>query len=258
MCTHHYALAIALAFVTEKCVAAPNIILLSGGPSSYDDKDPELHDKSWDNFVTAPGLMFNAKLIPESSDRREVWWFVYKPAYEARWNDDKNANDFRKQHTENVLKSYSSYVDLIEKKAAERKWRLRWVDSAKECWTRLETFQDPIDELHYWGHASNDLWLTCSHDQSHRASEPSDPNAVIAVTNIANHAGLKNRFAAGRKAPCKFWGCNTAPFAKQWSTTMGTNAIGYKGAITFVEIHKNKGMPSLSKGAEKKEYNAAN
>jgi hypothetical protein len=124
------------------CFSAPNIILVSGGPSIYDREDPERHDKSWDNFVTSPGLMFNAKLLPPSSDKVEVWWFVFRPAYKARWEDDTKADDFRKEHTTNVLKSASSYVDLIEKKAAERKWKLRWIESADEFWNKLESFQE--------------------------------------------------------------------------------------------------------------------
>src|SRR5437868_5392424 len=101
--------------------------MLSGGPGDFFPGDLE-HDQSWSNFVDCPLLLSKADKLPVSGDE-EVWWFVYKPAFEARWTADL-ASDIpaRKQAAQSILDSGSaSYVDHLEKKAGERGWKLRWL-----------------------------------------------------------------------------------------------------------------------------------
>ena len=242
-----------LLFTATTAIAGSNIILLSGGPCIYDPLDPERHDQSWANYVTPPGLMHNAKTLV-AQPGQEVWWFVYKPAYTARWEDDLKATDFRKDATKEVKEmGYESYVDLIEKKAESRGWKLKWIDSASDFWSKMETFKDPIDKFFYWGHARDDLWLTCEHNAQHRAIAP-DPSAIVNASDIPKHDSLKENFTKGKKESSEFWGCNTASFAKRWKETMTVKSIGFEGSITFVDILKTNGIPALGSDGIRKEY----
>ena len=227
-----------------------NIILLSGGPAVYDPQDPELHDKSWANYVTPPGLLLKNGVIKPAATQ-EVWWFVYKPAYQARWTDDLQAQDHRKNSVKEVQDAgYSSYVDLIEKKAQQRNWNLRWITSANEFWEKMNTFKDPIDKVYYWGHARDSLWLTCTHDAQHAASAPA-AGAKIQISQIKDNRALKPKFIAGKKEHCEFWGCNTADFAKEWTNQYKTKSFGFDGKVDFAAIHQTGGTPSFSANTKK-------
>ena len=100
-------------------MATRNLILISGGPGIFDGKDPALHDTSWSNFIDCPLLLSkNALLVPSSDE--QVWWFVFKKAYEDRWADDLKRPG-GKNAVQNIKnKKMSSYVDLISSRAKEK------------------------------------------------------------------------------------------------------------------------------------------
>lgn len=232
-------------------VAASNLILVSGGPGKYEPAD-KAHDQSWKNYVWPPVLLAEGGKLKAAAGQ-DVWWFVYKPAYEARWADDLKAKDFRQKQVEEIKKEgHASYVAKVEAWAEANKWKLRWFTSADDFWKKMATFQDPIDRLMYWGHAQGDLWLSLEHTGA-IAHAPA-MEAILRAADIADHAVLKERFQKGAKQQSQFWGCKTDPFAKAWHATMQTPTMGFEGDITFVPILKTKGEPEPLPGCVKKEY----
>lgn len=232
-----------------------NFILVSGGPGLFDDRDDE-HDKSWANYVTPPLLLSdgsgpNRRL---GASDEEIWWFIYKPAYVRRWEDDVKHR--RKSVKEVRGKGFSSYVDLLEGRAKSRGWNLRWLEKADDLWSKLKTFSDPISRLWYWGHARDGLWLTLAHSSSAIAVAP-DSQEIIAVEAIKDNASLKRRFRAGSSSRRhRFLGCNSDSFAKAWAKTFAVETEGFKGTILFDGIHATGGEPTLKSGTKRKWFAA--
>ncbi len=227
-----------------------NFIMISGGPGDFVAEDPE-HDRSWSNFVDCPLLLAANNKLPVAGDE-EVWWFVYKPAFEARWTKDRTSADpERKAAAQKILDVGSnSYVDHMEKKASAKGWKLRWLLVNDDLWTKLNTFNDKISKVYFWGHAKDDLWLTLDHSGA-TAVQPPDA-AVITAAAVASHTGLQNKFQSGDATRVhRFIGCNTKAFAEKWSQTFKVHAEGVDGKVDFKTIFANHGEPSLSTGASR-------
>jgi subtilisin family serine protease len=229
-----------------------NFILISGGPGPYDNRDTE-HDQSWANYVTPPLLLTDStKKLEKFSDYDEdVWWFVYKPAYVRRWNQD-SSNPNRKRAVDEIKsQGFSSYVDLIEGRAKSRNWNLRWFNDGDELWHKLGTFRDPISRVWYWGHARGDLWLSIRHQSDGTPYAP-EQHEIIRVSQIKdNEKNLSHLFKSSNKSRRhRLIGCNTEEFAKEWAKTFKVWSEGIEGVINFKEIHKTGGEPTLSPGAE--------
>jgi hypothetical protein len=220
---------------------ARNLVLISGGPGRYDDRDVE-HDKSWANYVTPPLLFSDTppKRAAFVGPATEVWWFVFRPAYLARWTDD--VADSRGSVQLVRKGGFDSYAALLEARAQQRGWHLVWFQSADDLWTRLAAFHDPIERVWFWGHARDDLWLTLAHSTGSAPIRPPD-SAVVTVTSIVPHAGLRSSFGPGR--PHRFVGCNTSAFARTWSRVFGVAAEGVEGKVDFSAIHATGGDPAL-------------
>ena len=224
-----------------------NFILLSGGPGPFDNRDVE-HDASWANYVTPPLLLSldsSSKLKPFWEKDEDVWWFVYKPAYEARWTDDVKKK--RSSVKEVKDKGFSSYMDMIEKRATDRGWKLSWLKKADDFWSKLKTFKNPISRVWYWGHARDDLWLSVDHSASGTAVAPSSDD-IIETTDI--DAKLKKRFQKGAASRVhRFVGCNTMAFATAWAKAYDVWAEGIEEKVSFVSLSKTGGEPCLVKSA---------
>jgi hypothetical protein len=218
-----------------------NLVLVSGGPGLYDDRDVE-HDKSWANYVTPPLLLSDtpAKRSTFVGGASEVWWLIYRPPYLARWSDDAAA---RRASVSDVRHSgFDSYTTLLEARAQARGWRLAWFQSADDMWARFGTFRDKIIQVWFWGHARNDLWLTLAHSTSSVPVRPA-ASAVVTAGSIAANARLRSSFGPGPAH--RFVGCNTAAFAQEWSRVFGVAADGVEGKVDFSAIHATGGEPSL-------------
>jgi hypothetical protein len=221
------------------------LLLISGGPGLYDARDKE-HDASWANYVTAPLLLQKNKALVKPGET--VHWLVYKPAYEARWKDDWK-ND-RKSVTEVRCDGFASYVDMIEKRAQQNGWTLKWLFSNVALWAELAALPAPITRVLYWGHAvDKTLWLSLGRDASGR---PVAPDASAQVPYGSIQTSLKKKFAASG-VEHRFVGCNTASFAQAWSTAFGGCAEGVIGRVNFGGIVQT-GEPSLSPGATRVKY----
>jgi len=232
----------------EEAIAKRNFILISGGPGPYDNRDIE-HDQSWANYVTPVLLLTDKKAKHEAfvEEDEEVWWFVYKPAYERRWTEDSSSSlEARKKAVKEVKdRGFTSYVDLIEGRAKERGWNLRWLVEADDFWTKLKTFsKGSISRVWYWGHAREDLWLSVRHDPDSGAAIAPEAAEIIMVSSIDSK--LKNRFRKGDVDRMnRFIGCNTVKFAEAWAKTFDVWAEGVEGKVNFASIHKTGGEPCL-------------
>jgi len=238
-----------------------NMILISGGPGLYNAKDPE-HDESWASYVSPPLLLTDTaaeKAKFEIAD--EVFWFVFKPAFERRWLDDV-------KHKRSSVKKiqadkFSSYVDKIEKQAAKRKWKLKWFTAKDEFWTLMSNFNDPIKRVIYWGHANaGDLWLFLKHNSS---NEPIGPDAkeIISKSEIAAYANqkrpdgklMRHRYAVDAANEHLLIGCNTDAFGKEWASQIKVWSKAVVGKIDFKSTHTTAGhMPSLVAAAKVNRY----
>lgn len=232
-----------------------NFVLLSGGPGPFDTRDVE-HDKSWANYVDPPLLMATQK--PFWNENERVWWFIYKPPYEERWTRDtaSNATPMQRDHVARVRsKGFSSYVDLLEHRAKDRGWDLRWVDSGADVYRRLKTFsRGSISRVWYWGHARDALWLTVDHDAAGRALEPAD-TAVMKAADI--DATVARLFApASDRRRSRFIGCNTNAYAEEFAKRLKTVTEGVIGKIDFGTVHTSGGDPCLVGGAVVTGFNA--
>jgi N-acetyl-anhydromuramyl-L-alanine amidase AmpD len=225
-----------------------HIILLSGGPGPFDTRDVE-HDASWANYVTAPLLLTSTSAGRKAfqSDEEDVWWFIYRPAYEARWTDDvASSHAMRKKAVKEVRdKGFDSYVDMLEARAKDRKWQLRWLTAASELWTKLATFRKrSISRFHYWGHARDDLWLTITHASGSGTASSPDASAIVKSGDI--DAALKNRFAKSSAARLhRFVGCNTDDFAAAWAKAYSVWTEGVEQKVNFVSLSRTGGEPCL-------------
>jgi hypothetical protein len=216
-----------------------NFILISGGPGPFDDRDVE-HDASWANYVTPPLLL--PKFWQKDED---VFWFVYKPAYEKRWSEDKSSKHIdRKKAVKDVKdKGFKSYVDMIAGRAKKKGWHLKWLSKGSDLWDKLKSFNDPISRVWYWGHARNDLWLTIDHDSSGTAIMPSS-DAIIEISAI--DTSIASKFQAGdEKRMHRFVGCNTKAFAEAWAKAYSVWAEGIEDKISFISLSKTGGEPCL-------------
>jgi hypothetical protein len=231
-------------------------VLISGGPGKYDPKDPERHDTSWASYVTPPLLLAGRGGFAKSDEA--VVWYVYRPAYVARWDDDvKNPHkiDFIAKAVKDVQgKGFKSYVDLIEGRAREKAWTLSWLDSAIDLWSQIRTLRHPISRTWYWGHAKDDLWLSLDHTGAGVAVQP-DSTAVLQSAGITvRQKDLQALFLQNDPTRVhRFIGCNTQTFANTWAQTFKVYAEGVQGKVNFESIFsaESYGEPKLSEGASR-------
>ena len=126
------------------------LVLLSGGPGLFDDRDLE-HDKSWANYVTPPLLLHQRKALVEKGE--DVVWYVYKPAYEQRWTDDSaSTRRAQKDAVKEVKdKKFTSYVDLIEGRAKKNGWKLVWISDGNDFYLELTRLpKRSITRVWFW------------------------------------------------------------------------------------------------------------
>jgi len=241
----------------EEAATKRNFVLISGGPGPFDNRDVE-HDQSWANYVTPPLLLTDTEEKRKAfvAEDEEVWWFVYKPAYERRWMEDSSSSiEARKKAVKQVKdRGFTSYVNLIEGRARERGWNLRWLNEADDLWKKLKTFSKrSISHIWYWGHARDDLWLSVQHDPGTGVAVAPDPDEIIKISSI--DSTLKNHFRKGAVDRMnRFIGCNTVKFAEAWAKTFDVWAEGVEDKVNFASIHKTGGEPCLVGSAQVKYF----
>lgn len=233
-----------------------NFIITCGGPGIYKSCDPK-HDKAWSSYVDNILLLAANGNFPKQSDE-DVWWFVYKPAYEARWKDDKAKG--RSSVSQIQKKGSKSYVHHLERRAKKYNWNLRWINGHSDFWSKMKTFRDKISRVWYFGHASDDLWLSLRHDSSCTAIAPVK-SAIISRGQIKSQKQLKSKFQQGGSSyvaerASRFYGCNTADFAIRFAKEFGVYTEGAKGKVDFENTHSSGGkLKSITKGCTWNKYN---
>jgi hypothetical protein len=239
-------------------------IILSGGPGLYEPSDKE-HDASWSSFVD-PVLLKSVhvdartgkkKITPFWTDDEQVLWLIYKPAYVARWKDDVTAG---RSAVSAVKKAgFSSYVELLTRRAREREWKVGWLDSAKDLWKLLKLLpKGSVSRTWFYGHARDDLWLTLDHDGGDAVMPGA--SAVLKASDVAAHAALRSRFVTApdeRSAhrTHRFVGCNTDRYARAWSKAFGQWTEGFHGTVQFKNAHTSRDHePSRTAGCTLERY----
>ncbi|WP_204488404.1 hypothetical protein [Archangium primigenium] len=231
-----------------------------GGPSIYEPKDPSRHDQSWDDFVTPP-LLRSLKAPLHDAKTEEVHWLVHEPAYVSLWGSDiggQKTAPTQYQHAINVKKRFSSYLDLVKRRVAERSWKYQGISSAEDVLAHLKGLKaSRISRVWFYGHARDDLWLSLRHDsRDHEAIEP-DSKDVLSLSRIGTLKASSFVPHNTAKAPHKFFGCNTKLFAASWAKLFNFYAEGAEGKVDFARIHHNGGMVVLSAGAKWFQYSNA-
>lgn len=215
-------------------------LMLSGGPGIRNLKDKE-HDISWANYVNYPLNLAYHKTFP-AKPNEQVVWAIFKPAFEKRWADDVKHN--RSSVKEVKAKGFNSYVQLLEARAKQYGWTLKWIGKGSEFWEAIRKCgTKPVSRFWYFGHAQDNLWLTLEHNRSNTPVMPSDPGAVIWKSDIK--ADLAPFISGGQttydsSASTKIFGCNTGTFAKQWAVTYNVYAEGAVGTLDFGVFLKSK------------------
>ncbi|RKH55766.1 hypothetical protein [Corallococcus aberystwythensis] len=235
-------------------------IILSGGPSIYDPKDPDKHDQSWDNFVTAPLLRSRLKpngerLLVHDPKTEDVHWLVYEPAYKDRWTSDlanKTSAPTQYEHAVIVMKKgMLNYLDLLKSRAKERGWKYEGLSTAQGFWNYINKLKSTkVSRVWFYGHASDDLWLSLNHDPSDHAAVSPDSDAILTRADIKKIAAFSFVPQKNADHPHKFFGCNTKAFAEKWANALSVFALGSSDKVDFKFIHANGGMVTLSAGAK--------
>src|ERR1041385_644713 len=214
----------------------PVVVVYSGGPGLLDPADKE-HDNSWSNYID-PVIKqaANGRLRQGASSVR---WGVFRPAFEARWEDDVQRK--LSSVAEVTGKGFGSYIDMIISRADQYRLDLVWMDSASDFWSLLRSCGPAsIVKVEYYGHGSRgDLWMRISHDTAHTARGPV-AGEIVRRTEI--DARLRDRFAMPI-APHRFYACYSEAFAESWSDTYGVPAAGVHGKIDFTDVHRASGLP---------------
>jgi hypothetical protein len=217
-----------------------------GAPGVYHGDDP-VHDQSWANYVT--WIMMEAKDGLLSPDEKHLW-VLYEPGYTARWADDRDfswwernihdndLSDTRFRATQNVLGG--SYINHVRSKASEYSAAhgidisVLLASTAQGFWDVLlrEVPNAMLSRVWFFGHARNSLWLSLNHTSAGIAVSP-DSSAIISVASIATNAASVAPLFSSSSKPCKFYGCNTVEFAREWHTRFNVDAQGADGEIDF-------------------------
>ncbi|GMU10150.1 hypothetical protein [Corallococcus caeni] len=237
-------------------------IILSGGPSTYDPKDPELHDQSWDNFVTPPLLRSNGGALHDPTTE-EVHWLVYEPAYKARWASDSASQKTaptQYQHTVDIKTRHKrlNYLDLLKGRAMDRGWRYKEISPAQGFWDYINKLKGTkVSRVWFYGHARDDLWLSLNHHSSNHVAVAPVSDAILNRDDIKKIAAFS--FVPQKTAthPHKFFGCNTKAFAEKWASALSVVAEGSSGKVGFEKIHENAGKVILSPAARWYQYSKA-
>jgi hypothetical protein len=226
-------------------------VMLFGGPCKYDGKD-KANDKKWESFIKP--ILDEARNGELFSEEEEIYWLVYAPAYERRWEHDrKRPGVFKKyiydrdmakarfEHTKDVIEDGAeNYIDYIIRSAAELNEDLginievREITAPDEFWDFLWDLPGVINRVWYFGHAREDLWLTLEHDDHVAVAPDREEFAVIPLGDIDDNQRVKEKFS-DLGHPSKFYGCDTDAFADRWNNIFGVAAQGAGGSISFDE-----------------------
>ena len=226
-----------------------NFIILIGGPGLFKGCD-KAHDQTWTNYIVPVQLAAKRDLYSKGANEK-VHWVVYEPPYKNRWFDDSviskkekqqddgyNLHSIRKTATDRVkARQAKNYLHRFQQIANELNITYHGISKPSEFWDYLAKMKDKsISRVWYSGHASaTSLMLGLMHNSSCKAAAMNKDR--IFVTQISSYKNLAGKFITPGKLS-KFYGCNTAEFAKEWKKVFKVNAAGAHGTINFGVVDK--------------------
>lgn len=232
-------------------------VVLCGGPGLKHPKDKG-HDTGWSNYVDHLLLMAGKPKGLPIQTGENIWWIIYEPAYVARWTDDVRRKAKSVSEVRNA--GFTSYTDMLKQRAAKYKFKLFWINKSDDFYRTLQkTPAGSISRVWYYGHASDDLWLTLDHDPKGRPIEPSAPGALVRFGAVSHHSSwLKGHVA---RPPSKynanrshrFYGCNSKSFAIAWAKGLAVFTEGAVGTVQFEDVHQT-GAPDTSRNCTWERY----
>lgn len=221
-----------------------NFIILIGGPGKFAKCDPHQHDTVWTNYIVPIQLATSDKELNLDKNESVQWW-VYGPAYQERWDDDKD-NPQRKKAVDKVKsQGASDYLDRIRQVANGGGASLTVLSKPQDFWDDLKALPDQsVSRVWYIGHASADgLMLKLTHNAACEAA--AFPADMIVVADIQTNSPLvASKLVHGGK-PSKFLGCTTKSFAEQWNQTFNVTTEGATAKIDFGVIDAPSSEPKI-------------
>ncbi|MEM1442172.1 MAG: hypothetical protein AAGF67_07510 [Verrucomicrobiota bacterium] len=204
-------------------------IIISGGPAllyweNY-RREEHRHDRWWGNFIRSARLRIQ-QLQKATDSKVNITWFVYRPGYETRANEDGEP-----------------LIDHI--KSVEEKFgvNLKWFSETSELINYVNRGQNrretKVSGFEYFGHSNKYCFVF---DYSNRI--------LGASKTFLHQSDLKkfDRKAFARGAYCKSWGCHSGEaFCQEFRRQTGLKMIGAIGKTDYSEIYKQT-LPFVSPG----------
>lgn len=242
-------------------MAQTNFIILIGGPGLFKGCDRK-HDQVWRNYLVLMQLAAKRDLYNKSPNEK-VHWVVYEPPYKNRWNDDsvitkneKKESDsyglhsIRKSAADRIkAKSATNYLHRARQIADGMNIKYHGINKPSEFWDYLSKMPDKsISRVWYSGHASiKGLMLSLGHGAINvhgNCNAGAIKTDMIYADKIDKYQKLSSKFIIPGKQS-RFYGCNTADFAREWKRIFKVNTEGALGTIDFGVIDSSSSVANV-------------
>ena len=217
---------ILLVLAVASSAQANDIVLISGGPAlrSHERFKSASHDKYWGNFIDS-ALARVAELRKELGPDDRLTWFVFRPGYASRGEEDKQ-----------------DYFKVIEERGQKHGLTPVYFDNKDQLFTLLRRDgsrdKPKISRLEYYGHSNKKCWMF---DYSNRVDGGAIEPLVVHVDDLDNISG--SSFTPN--ATCVSYGCHSGEeFSQRWRMVVGRPMVGAIGKTDY----SDGGMPKLSEG----------
>lgn len=241
---------------------APNFVILIGGPGKFVPCDRK-HDLTWKNYIV-PIQLETQKLVGKGET---IHWWVYGPAYKERWEDDvayvsapkpvkpgENLFDSRKAAVDAIRKlNATDYLGRIRQMADSLGVQFKILDKPDDFWQGLEGFSDgSVSRVWYIGHAyQSGLMLKLTHSPAPQCTARADAQDIIYKSVLeSKRATIGKKLGIDPNKSSKFYGCNSAEFAKQWNDIFAVCTEGALSKIDFGVIDQASSERNVMKRLE--------
>lgn len=219
-----FACLLALLFAAAGATAAPEHVILTGGPALRQWENlrvpQDQHDRWWANFIRASTLRMD-EIRQAYGPNAKIVWMVYRPGYATRGRED--------------AKPYLTWIGEV---AAKRNASLIWIDNNADIINRInQRPRGSITTFDFFGHSNRYCFLL---DYGN--------DIMGACTTWLHQRDLSKLHSSvfARDAYCKSWGCHSGEsMSAKWQAATGVPLEGAIGKTDYAEVSFNR-MPSVS------------